>query len=609
MRHRHINKILTLIMVFAIIGSGLLVSCSVKPEDAVNQIDLIKRGEEWSYLEQPEDDRFTDTEWTRLSYDASEWPAGKAAFGYSPNEIESLKKGTILQNTKGKANPVYFRKIINVADVSKIQKLTVSVDYDDGFVLYINSELVLVHNVTNLRSAAAPHATEDYVPLLEEDFKTIERKIDFSLLINGDNVIAVEVWNNNRNNNDIYFDLSLTANQPLKNYSYTRLNFSPGKNSSEMNFCWHTEKDPEGCVIQVAKKSDMTGDKFPVDKARTFTGKITDASAGFSSNKVTVTELEKSTQYVYRIGDGNEENWSEVMHFSTQDPENFKFIFVSDAQIGAGGHEKDTAVWIKTLATALEHVPETSFILHGGDHVNTGDNEREWDGFFMPPQLRNVPVVGVIGNHESKEPNFSYHFNYPNRTEYGATGAGTNYYFSYGNALFIVLNTNNESFKEHEDTIKKAIESHPDAKWRIIATHFNLFPASTEHEDKGGIVNLRSGLLPVIKKYDIDVVLSGHDHVYSRTKIIKGVKVNEELVYIDESTVENPDGTLFVTANCASSSKYYAVSNKLEKFMDVISQTRTPSYSVVTVDNEKFRITTYSATFKGVLDTFAIVKR
>ena len=42
----------------------------------------------------------------------------------------------------------------------------------------------------------------------------------------------------------------------------------------------------------------------------------------------------------------------------------------------------------------------------------------------------------------------------------------------------------------------------------------------------------------------------------------------------------------FVTANCASSSKYYAVSNKLEKFMDVISQTRTPSYSVVTVDNE-----------------------
>ena len=73
--------------------------------------------------------------------------------------------------------------------------------------------------------------------------------------------------------------------------------------------------------------------------------------------------------------------------------------------------------------------------------------------------------------------------------------------------------------------------------------------------------------------------------------------------------MENPDGTLFVTANCASSSKFYAVSHKLEKFMDVISQTRTPSYSVVTVDNEKFRITTYSATFKGVLDTFAIVKR
>ena len=42
----------------------------------------------------------------------------KAAFGYSPNESESLKKGTMLQNTKGKANPV-FQKDYNVADVSK----------------------------------------------------------------------------------------------------------------------------------------------------------------------------------------------------------------------------------------------------------------------------------------------------------------------------------------------------------------------------------------------------------------------------------------------------------------------------------------------------------
>ena len=68
------NKILTLIMVFAIIGSGLLVSCSVKPEDTVKQIDLIKKGEDgviWSSR------RMTDynTEWTRLSYDTSEWTA------------------------------------------------------------------------------------------------------------------------------------------------------------------------------------------------------------------------------------------------------------------------------------------------------------------------------------------------------------------------------------------------------------------------------------------------------------------------------------------------------------------------------------------------------
>ena len=70
-----------------------------------------------------------------------------------------------------------------------------------------------------------------------------------------------------------------------------------------------------------------------------------------------------------------------------------------------------------------------------------------------------------------------------------------------------------------------------------------------------------------------------------------------------------PMALSFRYCHCASSSKYYAVSNKLEKFMDVIvGQTRTPSYSVVTVDNENSELQHIQLPLR-VLDTFAIVKR
>ena len=52
-----------------------------------------------------------------------------------------------------------------------------------------------------------------------------------------------------------------------------------------------------------------------------------------------------------------------------------------------------------------------------------------------------------------------YHFNNPNASEYGATAAGGDYYYTYGDGLFIVLNTNNYNVAEHEELIKEAVEA------------------------------------------------------------------------------------------------------------------------------------------------------
>ncbi len=73
---------------------------------------------------------------------------------------------------------------------------------------------------------------------------------------------------------------------------------------------------------------------------------------------------------------------------------------------------------------------------------------------------------------------------------------------------------------EHEQAIKKAVENFPDTKWRIVTIPGYLW-IGLDHSDTDGMI-LRTQLTPVFDKYDIDVVLQGHDHTYSRSKILYG---------------------------------------------------------------------------------------
>ncbi len=107
---------------------------------------------------------------------------------------------------------------------------------------------------------------------------------------------------------------------------------------------------------------------------------------------------------------------------------------------------------------------------------------------------------------------------YKNKTQYteGKTAAGTDYYYTYGNTLFIVLDTNNYNCATHENVMRKAIKENPDVKWKVVMFHQDIYGSGYDHSDSDGMV-LRTQLTPLMDKYDIDVVLQGHDHTYSRT--------------------------------------------------------------------------------------------
>jgi 3',5'-cyclic AMP phosphodiesterase CpdA len=263
----------------------------------------------------------------------------------------------------------------------------------------------------------------------------------------------------------------------------------------------------------------------------------------YYSSKVTVSGLAPHTTYYYQYE--NNWIWSQPVAFTTKSFTRFKLLLVGDPQIGAsvgqtpsGGTGTQTAEiaacndtynWDATLKTALNAHPDVSFMISAGDQINYSKNddtpqqEIEYSGFLSPKALKSLPLAAAIGNHDALTTNYQNHFNNPNpfTAESDPTAAGHGYYFTYGNALFIFINTNNYNCADHEALIKKAIQGNPRAKWRILTFHQDIYGSGKDHSDSDGII-LRTQLTPIIDKYQIDAVLQGHDHTYSRTYPISG---------------------------------------------------------------------------------------
>ena len=463
---------------------------------------------------------------------------------------------------------------------------------------------------------------------------------------------------------------------------YTQVSLTPGADETQLNFAWYS-KDADGAATPVVhfgtdrnNLASFEGASAAVDSS------LTDGEA-YSYNHVTVTGLQPNTTYYYTVEKSGAE--TEVQTYTTGDFESAQILYVGDPQIGASkgqpqnGEElvadsgaantaarNDGFAWDRTLDIAVEQNPGLDFVISAGDQVNkTGQaKEEEYAGYLAPDALASLPVATTIGNHDSLNPDYMYHFYNPNQTGYGETEAGGDYYYSYGSGLFIVLNTNNYNVAEHEQAIREAVASDPDATFRIVTIHQDIYGSGLDHSDTDGMI-LRTQLTPIFDEYDIDVVLQGHDHTYSRTKLLYGdgqthgtyefrlnvdgsdydwdnaynTQTDEQIpLYPEEgdtagqaahdafqadnncytiedvegNTVTNPQGILYMTANSASGSKFYELISSQQDYVAARSQNWLPSYSVINLTADSFSIDTYQITDNGTVekidDTFTIRK-
>ena len=284
--------------------------------------------------------------------------------------------------------------------------------------------------------------------------------------------------------------------------------------------------------------------------------------------------------------------------------ENVKILYFGDPQIGAGNTESDTVGWDETLDTAIAQL-DPDFLVSAGDQVNTNNNETQYTG-YLNDALTYLTSATTIGNHDSGSAAYNEHFNLPNEsTQLGATTAGTDYWFVYDNTLFMVINSNNRSTAEHKEFLESAIAQNPDVRWKTVVFHHSVY-STASHVDDGDIIERREELPPMFSELDIDVVLMGHDHVYTRTYMMNGTTPDDSQGV--QSEVTNPEGVLYLTANSASGSKYYDIKAPEAAYSAVMDQSYRRTITDIDVTDTSYTMTTYYMDTMEVLDTFTINK-
>jgi len=374
-----------------------------------------------------------------------------------------------------------------------------------------------------------------------------------------------------------------------------------GDTVTTQSVTWRTSTRINESFAELVEASDNP--KFPASK-ETFAADrelVESGDMAYHSHSITFTDLKPDTMYCYRVG--QESNWSEWFTFTTGSPDEqpFTFLYFGDAQSGLG------TVYPRLVRKAFLSAPEAKFAIFCGDLVDVGNNERQWDAWHsaMGFLAATYPIMPVPGNHEHDRetqiltnlwrPMFALPENGPDSMKESC------YTFVYGGVRMIGLDSTkgasrsrgrNEIARWLEDVLKNN-----ESRWTIVYCHHPIYsPAKNRN-----YVDWRAVIKPILDKYQVDLVLQGHDHVYSRTGLHTP---HVDVVDLANASELDPDSqTVYVTSMAGE--KMYELDAR-PFFVKTLQNTQL--FQIVKIDGNTLTLTAKTATGQ-VIDSFVIEKK
>ena len=309
-----------------------------------------------------------------------------------------------------------------------------------------------------------------------------------------------------------------------------------GDTATERGFCWYTKTDVPTAIRIFDSRADVTD-----------TLTLADVTAapwdGYYMHKVTVKGLTAGTEYTYEIqGDGGS---TVTGSFRTDDGDD-KVSFIGIADVQASSLE-NFLKGVRTANAGLNMNPDADFVVNLGDFTNDSTNE-EWDYYaeaFDGFDSR-VTLAPIAGNHDGLGVWhwFDNLFNL-DTSESVQSLNGVNYSFDYGNAHFAVLNTN-DALSVSLSQLKWLYNDmrSTDKDWKIVFMHKSPYTLGKDGKWPDALY-LKETLTRVCEMTGVDLVMSGHDHQYLRTKSLKNNRV-----------VPDGEGVTYVLSGTAGSKRY-----------------------------------------------------
>lgn len=240
----------------------------------------------------------------------------------------------------------------------------------------------------------------------------------------------------------------------------------------------------------------------------------------YSNHKSIITRLQPNTTYSYDVlKDGTERGKGSFTTFPDS-IQPFHFAVLGDTRTRHSVHQK-------IVDRIIEEDP--LFVINTGDLVSQGNNMNDWEHFFRinDSLIRHVPYYTVLGNHEQDSENYYDFFSLPGNESY--------YFFSVGDALFIILdmegpdyetpeylqgesreafwtNISRKYFEEEKEWLENILNLNNDAGYIFVFFHPTYYSIKASRVEDAELRRAFWG--DIFERHNVTAVLNGHDHYY-----------------------------------------------------------------------------------------------
>ena len=455
------------------------------------------------------------------------WRKGGAGFGYGDGD-----DATVLDDMEDHSPRLYLAKTFDVKELPTGNELWIGVRYDDAFIAYINGREVARSG--NIRgSHAHAEVTDDHEAGAEEIFEIPDGR---HILRRGRNVISIEGHNVKPSSSDFTLQPRLVLGE--------RELVPPGAEWSYM-----TGGDPS-IRWYLGMPEPSSGHEIPMSEEAEWTLSIRRRGSGQGFRKVDhkksafgdtesavfraeATRLLPGTEYDYNLSAGSRSmktGWFRTAPTSVGRQLNFV----------VGGDMGTTTAIPMCRAVAKD---DPLFVVVGGDLAYANGRSAplwydwidNWTELMVSPQGRSIPIVAVIGNHETKSfsglstaklwkglatlrtkksnaPFYYSLFNLPD--------GKSNFTVDFGNYMsFVVLDSGHtQSEKRQSGWLDEKLEERSGFRHLFATYHEPAWGAGIKANNK----DVQREWCPLFEKHQVDCVFENDHHVYKRSHPLTG---------------------------------------------------------------------------------------